>query len=217
MSDGAAGRLAVDIGGTFTDVVFDLGGRRTTTKVLTTPAAPADGVVTGLTRVLSLAGAAPADVSVVLHGTTLATNALIQRRGAKTALVTTAGHRDVLEMAFENRFEQYDINSGRPEPLVPRRLRLTVPERMSAAGEVLAPLDVDAVRALAPLLDGASVVAVGPVSAAGIKMSEEDRQFFVDVITNDDKARELAGRFGEHFAQYGALAPELREVAPQSG
>ena len=102
----AVGRLAVDIGGTFTDVVFDFRGRRTSTKVLTTPDAPAAGVLTGLERVLGLAGATPADVAVVLHGTTLATNALIERRGAKTALVTTKGHRDVLEMAFENRFEQ---------------------------------------------------------------------------------------------------------------
>ena len=156
-------RVAVDIGGTFTDVVLETGGRHVTTKVLTTHRAPAVGVLAGLRHVLGQAGRRPADVSVVLHGTTLATNALIQRSGARTALITTEGHRDVLEMAFENRFEQYDINIDRPKPLVPRRLRLTVPERMNAAGEVLTPLSRAAVEALIPELvaQGVESVAVG--------------------------------------------------------
>ena len=156
-------RVAVDIGGTFTDVVLETGGRHVTTKVLTTHQAPAVGVLAGLRQVLGQAGRKPADVSVVLHGTTLATNALIQRSGARTALITTEGHRDVLEMAFENRFEQYDINIDRPKPLVPRRLRLTVPERMNAAGEVLTPLARAAVEALLPELvdQGIESVAVG--------------------------------------------------------
>ena len=89
--------------------------------------------------VLVRGGTPAADVGVVLHGTTLATNALIERRGARTALITTEGHRDVVEMAFENRFEQYDVNIDRPRPLVPRRWRLTVPERMNAAGQVPEP------------------------------------------------------------------------------
>ena len=147
-----ADRVAVDIGGTFTDVVLETGRRHVTTKVLTTHAEPAAGVMAGLRQVLREADRAPADLGVVLHGTTLATNALIERRGARTALVTTAGHRDVLEMAFENRFEQYDVNVDRPRPLVPRRWRLTVPERMNAAGEALTPLRAEAVRALLPAL-----------------------------------------------------------------
>lgn len=156
-------RLAVDIGGTFTDIVLETAGRRTTTKVLTTPAAPADGVMDGLAQVLDRAGASPRNIGVVLHGTTLATNALIERRGAKTVLITTEGHRDVLEMAFENRFEQYDVDIDRPQPLVPRRWRLTVPERMNARGEVLTPLDRAAVEALVPglLSEGIESVAVG--------------------------------------------------------
>jgi N-methylhydantoinase A len=100
-------RLAVDIGGTFTDVVLDgtgAGGRRATTKVLTTYADPANGVLEGIRQVLAEAGEAPEALRLVLHGTTLATNALIERRGAVTALLTTEGHRDTLEMAFENRF-----------------------------------------------------------------------------------------------------------------
>ena len=159
----ADARLAVDIGGTFTDVVLEAGGRLTATKVLTTPAEPAAAVVQGLREVLARAGRQSADLAVVLHGTTLATNALIERRGARTALVTTEGHRDVLEMAYENRFEQYDVNVNRPPPLVPRPWRFTVPERMNAAGEVLRPLAAASVAALAPKLAAAKVesVAIG--------------------------------------------------------
>ena len=158
-----ADRVAIDIGGTFTDVVLETGRHRVTTKVLTTRAEPADGVMDGLAQVLKRAGTAPDRIGVVLHGTTLATNALIERRGAKTVLITTEGHRDVLEMAFENRFEQYDVNIDRPRPLVPRRWRLTVPERMNATGEVLTPLDSGVVGALVPRLveDGIESVAVG--------------------------------------------------------
>ena len=153
----------MDIGGTFTDVVLRAGDAQTTAKVLTTTTEPAEGVVRGLRQVLAEAGCQAADIGLLLHGTTLATNALIERRGAHTALVTTEGHRDVLEMALENRFEQYDVNIDRPLPLVPRRWRLTVPERMNAAGEVLTPLREDAVRALAPILtaQGIESVAVG--------------------------------------------------------
>jgi len=158
-----AERVAVDIGGTFTDVVLQTGGRLVTIKVLTTHSEPADGVMEGLGQVLDRAGVEPGDIGVVLHGTTLATNALIERRGARTALITTEGHRDVLEMAFENRFEQYDVNIDRPQPLIPRRWRLPVAERMNAAGEVLSPLSTDAVSALVPLLVGHGIesVAVG--------------------------------------------------------
>ena len=156
-------RLAVDIGGTFTDIVLENADRRVTTKVLTTHAEPAHGVMDGLAQVLDEAGTEPNAIGVVLHGTTLATNALIERRGAKTVLVTTEGHRDVIEMAFENRFEQYDVNIDRPQPLVPRSWRLTVPERVNAAGEVLTPLDPAAVTALVPRLldEGIESVAVG--------------------------------------------------------
>jgi N-methylhydantoinase A len=147
-----AARIAIDIGGTFTDVVLERGRHRITTKVLTTYADPADGVLGGVARVLADAGVSAREVGLVLHGTTLATNALIERRGARTALLTTAGHRDALEMALENRFEQYDIGIDRPEPLVPRALRLPVPERLDAQGNVLVPLDLGAIRALLPTL-----------------------------------------------------------------
>ena len=130
-------RLAIDIGGTFTDVVLELADRsRVTSKLLTTGAHPGDAVLAGIADVMQRSDVTASDVGLIIHGTTLATNALIERRGATTALLTTAGHRDVLEMAHEDRFEQYDINIERPAPLVPRYLRLPIRERMNHKGEL---------------------------------------------------------------------------------
>ena len=134
-------RVGVDIGGTFTDVALAGGERTFTSKVLTTPSAPEEGVLQGMAQALGEAGIDPADVEVVIHGTTLATNAIIERKGAKTALVVTEGFRDSVEMAYENRFEQYDIHVQKPAPLVPRYLRVPVRERVDAAGRVLLPPD----------------------------------------------------------------------------
>jgi N-methylhydantoinase A len=153
-------RLATDIGGTFTDIVLDHGGRRYTTKVLTTPRAPELAVVEGTEIVLAEAGRTFADIDVFVHGTTLATNAIIERKGAKTALIATEGFRDVIEIADEGRFDQYDIYIVKPEPLVPRRLRFTVPERVDVHGAVRLPLDEAAVRDVAQRLVDAKVEAV---------------------------------------------------------
>ena len=160
---GTTARLAIDIGGTFTDVALEAAGRLVTTKVLTTHAAPERGVLDGVHRVLEIGAVPPSAVRLVIHGTTLATNAVIERKGARTALIVTSGHRDALEMAQENRFEQYDIGVDRPPPLVPRRLRLPVQERIDRHGSVLIPLDEDSVHALLPLLDdhGVESVAIG--------------------------------------------------------
>ena len=117
------GRKLVVIGGTFTDVALEAAGRRYSAKILTTPAAPERAVLEAIGTVLREAGLAPADLSIIIHGTTLATNAIIERKGAKTALVTTEGFRDTIEIRHENRFEQYDVNIDLPPPLVPRRLR----------------------------------------------------------------------------------------------
>ena len=160
-------RLAVDVGGTFTDVALELGsgagGGVVTAKVLTTPRAPEEGVVAAVGEAVRAAGIEPGGVGLLIHGTTLATNALIERTGAKTALLVTEGFRDSVEMALENRFEQYDISIDRPAPLVPRPLRWPVTERMNHAGEVLVPLDEDSVRALLPRFErhGIEAVAVG--------------------------------------------------------
>ena len=160
-------RIAVDVGGTFTDVVLQSGGRHHTAKVLTTYADPVQAVIEGLEQVMSLGERQPEDAEIILHGTTLATNALIQRTGAVTALIATDGHRDAVEMAYENRFEQYDIDIDRPQPLTPRKLRFVVMERMNAQGEVLIPLDESSVEALVPVLadHGVASVAVGLLHA----------------------------------------------------
>ncbi len=145
-------RLAVDIGGTFTDLAIEHAGRRATAKVLTTPSAPERGVIAGVRDILAMAGLAAPDIQIVVHGTTLATNALIERKGARTALITTAGFRDVLALGNESRYDQYDLNIKLPQPLVPRHLRLGVPERLDNEGHVLRPLDEAALLALVPVL-----------------------------------------------------------------
>ncbi|MBT8458408.1 MAG: hydantoinase/oxoprolinase family protein, partial [Boseongicola sp.] len=134
-------RLGVDIGGTFTDVVLENQGKSFSTKVLTTYAAPEKAIVEGLHQVCAKAETTPEQIEQIIHGTTLATNALIERRGAKTALITSQGFRDVIEMRTESRFEQYDLNLKLPEPLLPRQMRFTVAERVNAKGEVMIPLD----------------------------------------------------------------------------
>ena len=153
----APARLGVDIGGTFTDIALEIGDKRYTAKTLTTHGAPERGVLNGVRDAIAKAGITPGDVSVIIYGTTLATNLLIERKGAPTALVTTEGFRDSIEMRNENRFEQYDLNIELPTPLVPRELRFAVPERLSAKGEVLVPLREDAVEALVPKLMAAKV------------------------------------------------------------
>ena len=158
MSNGA--RLAVDIGGTFTDVVLEHEGGQDQLKVLTTPDAPERAVLEGAAAVLAQANVPASAVTLVFHGTTLATNALIERKGAKTALVATDGFRDSIEIAYEHRFEQYDLYMERPQPLVARDWRVTVPERVAADGEVLLPLDEDAVRLLASELAALQVESV---------------------------------------------------------
>lgn len=141
-------RLGVDIGGTFTDVVLEKSGELFSTKVLTTYTAPENAIIDGMKQVCAKSGVTPAEIDQIIHGTTLATNALIERRGAKTALITTEGFRDVIEMRTESRFEQYDLNLNLPDPLLPRQMRFTVPGRVNANGEVLVELeraDVEAV------------------------------------------------------------------------
>ena len=156
-------RLGVDIGGTFTDVALEVGDRHYTAKGLTTARTPEAGVLAIVRAIIGEAGIKPGDVQLIIHGTTLATNALIERKGAKTALLTTEGFRDVVEIRHENRFEQYDVNIDLPPPLVPRRLRLPVRERIDAQGDVLAPLDEASVaRALDQLAaQNIEAVAVG--------------------------------------------------------
>ena len=140
--------VGVDVGGTFTDLVAIVDGELIAVKVPSTPGDEAMGVAAALES----AGIDAAAVDVLAHGTTVATNALLERRGARTALVTTKGFRDVLEIGRQNRARLYDLSAHRPPPLVPRELRFTVQERMGPEGEIV-PLDEaslqDAVAALA--------------------------------------------------------------------
>ncbi len=156
-------KLAVDIGGTFTDLAVETEEGRWTAKVLTTPAAPERGVLEGVRAVLERAALRPSDIALVIHGTTLATNAVIERKGAKTALLTTEGFRDVLALGNESRYDQYDLNIELPQPLVPRRWRLPVPERLDNTGKVLVPLDAAAVERHVAFMreEGIEAVAIG--------------------------------------------------------
>ncbi len=195
-------RLAVDIGGTFTDLVLSLPDRSLSTKVLTTTDAPERAVLEGTATILAQAGIVAADLALVIHGTTLATNALIERKGAKTALVTTEGFRDSLEMAYEHRFEQYDLYMERPEPLVPRPLRFEVPERVAADGEVLLAMEESALDRI-----GAAAKAEG-VEALAI--------CFLHAYQNDAherRAREILARYfpSEVIAISSEVCPEIRE------
>lgn len=142
-------RIGADVGGTFTDVVIELAnGSFESTKVLTTHGGPEEGILLGIERIATEHGVDMADVDQIIHGTTLATNALIERRGAKTALVTTQGFRDVIETRTEGRFEQYDLNIVLPTPLIERKDRFTIPERLNARGEELIPFDEAAASAV---------------------------------------------------------------------
>jgi 5-oxoprolinase (ATP-hydrolysing)/N-methylhydantoinase A len=157
-------RIGVDIGGTFTDFVLldESDSRIRLYKHLTTPDDPAIGALAGLAELVEAEGIDLGEVREIVHGTTLVTNALIERRGATLGLLTTAGMRDVLELGVEQRYDIYDLFLTFPTPLVPRRRRLEIPERMSRDGAILTPLDEGAVaRATRALVtQGAQAIAI---------------------------------------------------------
>ena len=168
-------KLAADIGGTFTDIVLEQGPKRWSGKLLTTTAAPEVAVLEGALGLITEAGFTPRDVDVFIHGTTLATNALIERKGALTAFITTEGFRDVIEQGYEKRFDHYDLMIDRAVPLVPRHLRLSIRERLAVTGEELIPLDEAAVKGLADTIiaEGAGAVAIGFLHAYAHPAHEE--------------------------------------------
>jgi N-methylhydantoinase A/oxoprolinase/acetone carboxylase beta subunit len=154
-------RAAADVGGTFTDILLRLPtGEIAYHKVLSSPPAYDRAVVDGVAELLGRAGAAGAALEEIVHGTTVATNAVLERRGACTALLTTAGFRDVLELRRIRMPHLYDLFWSKPPPLVERYLRLEVDERLSATGEVLRPLDEAQVRELARRLHELEVESV---------------------------------------------------------
>jgi N-methylhydantoinase A len=200
--DDETARIGVDIGGTFTDIVLERGTERFTAKVLTTPGAPEEGVQQGLAQAMEASGVTAGDVSLVIHGTTLATNALIERKGARTALITTEGFRDSIEMGSESRFEQYDIYMEKPVPLVPRHLRIPVPERLNAEGNVILALDEAAVATVIERLQAESVES----AAVG----------FLHSYVNPAHERRVGEMLREALPELGVtlsseVAPEMRE------
>src|SRR5680860_1412036 len=156
-------RLGVDIGGTFTDVVIEVGAKFYSTKILTNYEAPEKAIIEGMKQVCSEAGIHPSQIVSVIHGTTLATNALIERRGAKTALITTEGFRDVIEMRTESRFEQYDLNIILPAPLIPRHDRYEIGGRLAVSGEEMVPVDHDKLQEVIEKIrqEGYESIAIG--------------------------------------------------------
>jgi N-methylhydantoinase A len=155
-------RAGVDIGGTFTDILLfdEATGTFTIGKTLTTPEDPSAGVMNALGEVNSTTNTTLGDIAQIVHGTTLVTNALIERKGAKTALITTKGFRDALEIAREHRYDLYDLLIELPTPLVPRYLRLELDERMLSDGSVLRPLARKSVSDLLDSLKADNVEAV---------------------------------------------------------
>jgi N-methylhydantoinase A len=196
-------KLAADIGGTFTDIVLEAGTQRWSGKVLTTTQAPELGVIEGIGLVLAQSGIRPADIGMFIHGTTLATNALIERKGAKTAFITTKGFRDILEQGYEKRFDHYDLMIDRSVPLVPRTLRFTVEERLSADGDILVPLDETSLQGLAQELRDENVKAV----AIG----------FLHAYAHDSHERRVRDRLAATLPKdvticiSSEVAPEIRE------
>ncbi|QEW24123.1 Acetophenone carboxylase gamma subunit (plasmid) [Marinibacterium anthonyi] len=195
-------RLAVDIGGTFTDIVLEQGATRITRKVLTTHDAPERAVLDGMGIVLKEAGLGFADISVFVHGTTLATNAIIERRGAVTALLATDGFRDILEIGTESRYDQYDLFLEKPKPLVPRSLRFTVPERIDADGGIVTPLDENAVRALVPDLKAKGVQALAIAFLHAYRNPVHERRA-AEILKAEMPELEIT--------MAGEVAPEIRE------
>ncbi|MEO1330964.1 MAG: hydantoinase/oxoprolinase family protein [Pseudomonadota bacterium] len=194
-------RLGADIGGTFTDIALETPGGMFSTKVLTTYAAPEQAILDGVAIVTREAGVDPSAIDMVIHGTTLATNALIERRGARTAFVTTEGFRDVIEMRTESRFAQYDLNLVLPPPLIPRDARFPIRGRIDAQGREIAPLDDAALAALGDRLaaEGFEAVAIGFIHAYANPAHER-------------RAREILGaKLDLPISLSAEVSPQMRE------
>jgi N-methylhydantoinase A len=196
--------LAIDIGGTFTDVVVldQETGRFHAHKELTTPDSPARGVVAGIARLFAREALAYADVGRIVHATTLFTNALIERRGARTGLITTAGFRDTLEIGHERKYELYDLHMPVPEPLVRRSLRLEAKERIGPDGSIETPLDTASLREAA-----ARLVGMGVESLAVVFLHA-----YANPAHEQEAARILADAYpGLPVSLSSGVAPQIRE------
>jgi N-methylhydantoinase A len=197
-------RVGVDIGGTFTDLVLidDATGERAIGKILTTPKDPSDAVEKGLAELLEREGIKASQIGTIVHGTTLVTNALIERKGARTALLTTEGFRDAISIGTEHRYDMYDIFIEKPEPLVPRSLRYGVRERMLDDGSVAIRLDEDQLREIVVELREREVGAVAVSFLHSFRNPAHERRV----------ARVLAEEApGITVSLSSEVAPEIRE------
>ncbi len=208
-SPAATYRIGVDIGGTFTDLMLidDLSGETVVGKVLTTPDDPSRGVEEVLVRTLERTGLKTREIRHLVHGTTLVTNTIIERKGARTALLATRGFRDSVEIGREHRYELYDLFLEMPVPITPRHLRFDVPERTAAGGEVLQEVDEEFVETLAAELDERGIEAVA-IS-------------FLHSFANPDNeraARRAVARAapGMRVSISSEVAPEIREYERSS-
>jgi N-methylhydantoinase A len=196
-------RIGVDIGGTFTDLVLlDSVGRVFVGKISSTRAEPERAVIDGIRRILTLAGTTPGDVVEVLHGTTVGSNALLERRGAPTGLLTTKGFRDVLEIGRVRTPEMFDLTWDKPEPLVERRFRCEIGERIAADGSIVAALDEAGVVAAGHTLTEAGITAVAIC--------------FLNSYINTVHERAAAALLRQRFPQFDVTAsfevlPEMKE------
>ncbi|MDB6082465.1 MAG: hypothetical protein JWN43_346 [Gammaproteobacteria bacterium] len=205
MRDQPSYRIGVDIGGTFTDLALydDTAHTVTTHKLLTTPDDPARAVVEGTAWLCSANGIAPSEITTIVHGTTLVTNAVIERRGAVTAMLVTKGFRDVLDIARERRYDLYDLRLRFPEPAVPRHLRFEVEERLRYDGQVATPLDLHSLRATL-----ADAVAAHRIEAVAVCLLHS----YVD----DRHERAIAAFLSENFPALkvslsASVLPSIRE------
>jgi N-methylhydantoinase A len=197
-------RAGIDIGGTFTDLVLidDATGERAVGKVLTTPEDPSEAVENGLVELLEREDVAATQLKTIVHGTTLVTNALIERKGVKTALLTTEGFRDAVAIGTEHRYDMYDIFIEKPEPLVPRGLRYGVRERMLDDGSIALGLDEEQVRSIAAELREREVRAVAVSFLHGFRNPAHERR--VAEILAEETPEMVVSLSSE-------VSPEIRE------
>jgi N-methylhydantoinase A len=195
-------RIGIDVGGTFTDFVLEKDDLFHTNKVLTTHQAPEQAIMNGLQSLMSQTEAQADDVELIIHGTTLATNAIIEQKGARVAMLTTEGFRDVLELGTESRFDQYDLNLVKPEPLVARHLRFTIRERLAADGSELLPLDLAYIKSFAQQLKEHEIESVAICFLHS----------FVNSRHEQDAADELRKYLPDIYISLSSqVAPEIRE------